>query len=99
MKKQPSAKEKEKIALISKASELLRKEGIWALPESYEDLEDGMIKIGLRIWPLRLLEKGKGKVPVQTIVKFTQGKEKKESWMYYKIPESELENYNFIEKA
>lgn len=89
-----TASQKGEIALISKASELLRKGGIWALPDSYEDMKDGVIKIGLRVWPLRLIEKRKGKAPTATIVKFTEGKEKKQGWMSYKIPDSELKGYN-----
>lgn len=93
-----TASQKEKIVLIAKASELLRKEGIWALPDFYEDLKDGTIKISLRVWPLLLIEKRKGKAPTKTIVKFTEGKKKKEGWMLYEIPESELGSYKFIER-
>lgn len=94
-----TASQKGHIALISKASELLREEGIWALPAFYEDLKDGTIKISLRVWPLRLIEKSKGKAPTKTIVKFTEGKEKKEGWMLYEIPDSELESYGTTEKG
>lgn len=87
-----TGREKELEMLIHRIGEILRKEGIWALPDSIIEKEQGKIRVVMTVFPLNWIQKHDGKMPTQTVLNIGQG------FKFYRVPEAELENTPFVKR-
>ena len=87
-----TGREKELEMLIHRIGEILRKEGIWVLPNSIIEKKEGRISVVMTVFPLDWIEKHGGNVPIQTILTIGQG------FKHYQIPELELKNTSFVKR-
>jgi len=93
-----TSREKELEMLAHRIGETLRKEGIWVLPDSIIEKEEGRIKVVMTVFPLDWIQKHGDNVPIQTILTIGHPKEVKPGYKLYQIPEAELENTSFVKR-
>lgn len=93
-----TGREKELEMLVHRIGEILRKEGIWVLPNSIIEKKEGRIGVAMTVFPLDWIQKHGGKIPIQTILTISHPKEVKPGYKLYQIPEAELENTSFVKR-
>lgn len=92
MPKKLTGRERELEALAHRISEILRKEGIWVLPDSIVERKEGKISVSVTIFPKSWIQKHDDNLPIQTILRIGH------VWKLYQIPESELESNPYAKR-
>lgn len=93
-----TARERELETLIHRIGEILRKEGIWVLPNSIVEKKEGIIGIAMTIFPLSWIQKHAGNIPIQTVLKIAHPKGGEYAYKLYRIPEAELKSSSFVKR-
>ncbi|MBA7710283.1 hypothetical protein ES703_119223 [subsurface metagenome] len=93
-----TGREKELETLVHRIGEILRKEGIWVLPDSIVEKEEGRIRVVMTVFPLDWIQKHGGKIPIETILTISHPKGVGIGHKLYQIPEAELENTSFVKR-
>jgi len=93
-----TGREKELEVLVHRIGEVLRKEGIWVLPDSIIEKKEGKIEVVMTVFPLDWIQKHSDKVPIQTILTISDPKGVGPGYKLYQIPEAELENTSFVKR-
>lgn len=98
MPRKLTVREKELETLAHRAGELLRKDGIWVLPEAIDERKDGRIALSMSMFPRDWIKEHDNSLPTQTILRLREAGQRASSWKHYEIPEGELEDNPFATK-